>query len=85
MSQSNFSDKSSTEAILDLRADKLAAYAAYANAEDNPAKLKEHLRCLEEGIDYLRLVIKYQSFDLEATRRENAELRAMLDADEEEY
>ena len=84
MSHPNFSDKSNDEMILDLRADKLAAFASYANAESNPGKLKEHLRCLEEGIDYLRLIIKYQSFDLEATRRENAELRAMLEADEEQ-
>lgn len=84
MSHPDFSNKSSSETILDLRADKLAAYATYATSESNPDKLKEHLRCLEEGIDYLRLVIKYQSFDLEATRRENAELRAMLEVEDEE-
>jgi hypothetical protein len=33
---------------------------------------------LQEGIDYLRLHVKYLLFDLEATRRENAELRKML-------
>ena len=32
-----------------------------------------------EGVDYLRVAIKYLLFDLEATRRENSYLRKMLD------
>jgi len=38
---------------------------------------------LQESIDFLRLSIKYVLFDLEATRRENAYLRKMLDAQDE--
>jgi len=30
-------------------------------------------------LDYLRVCIKYQAFDLEATRRENAYLRKLLE------
>lgn len=45
----------------------------------------EHLRksvsSLQESIDFLRLWIKYLLFDLEATRRENAYLRKMLEQD----
>ena len=33
---------------------------------------------VQENIDYIRLAVKYLLLDLEATRRENAELRAML-------
>jgi len=34
---------------------------------------------LHESLDYLRICIKYQVFDLEATRRENAYLRKLLE------
>ena len=34
---------------------------------------------LEELLDYLRLRVKYLTFDLEATRRENRYLRQMLE------
>lgn len=43
----------------------------------------EHIRHTigkaQDGIDNLRLSIKYLLFDLEATRRENKRLRDMLD------
>ena len=42
-------------------------------------KLKETVSNLQESIDFLRLSIKYMLFDLEATRRENQQLRKMLD------
>ncbi|NOT01566.1 MAG: hypothetical protein HOP29_13165 [Phycisphaerales bacterium] len=42
-------------------------------------KLKQTVSHLQESIDFLRLSIKYMLFDLEATRRENAQLRKMLD------
>ena len=32
---------------------------------------------LQESLDYLRLTIKYLVFDLEATRRENTNLRKL--------
>ena len=34
---------------------------------------------LQESLDYLRLSVKYLVFDLEATRRENKQLRALLE------
>ena len=49
-------------------------------------QLKETVSSLQESIDFLRLSIKYMLFDLEATRRENAYLRKMLEegTDEQE-
>jgi chromosome segregation ATPase len=34
---------------------------------------------LQESLDYLRLTVKYLVFDLEATRRENAYLRKLVE------
>ncbi len=42
-------------------------------------KLKKSINSLQESLDYLRLSIKYLLFDLEATRRENAYLRKLLE------
>jgi predicted RNase H-like nuclease (RuvC/YqgF family) len=42
-------------------------------------QLKKTVTSLQESIDFLRLSIKYLLFDLEATKRENAQLRKMLD------
>ncbi len=42
-------------------------------------QLKETVSNLQESIDFLRLSIKYLLFDLEATRRENAYLRKMME------
>ena len=42
-------------------------------------QLKETVSSLQESIDFLRLSIKYLLFDLEATRRENGQLRRMID------
>jgi hypothetical protein len=41
--------------------------------------IRNSVRTLQESIDFLRLGIKYLLFDLEATRRENAYLRKMLE------
>ncbi len=46
-------------------------------------QLKETVGQLQDSIDFLRLSIKYMLFDLEATRRENAQLRKMLEEDTE--
>lgn len=45
-------------------------------------KLKKTVSDLQESLDYLRLSIKYLVFDLEATRRENAYLRKMVEETE---
>lgn len=56
---------------------KLAELAR--QARDSHSKLRKSLDNLQEVLDYLRVCIKYQAFDLEATRRENAYLRKLLD------
>jgi len=51
-------------------------------AEDTKRRhveLKKSVSSLQDSLDYLRLSIKYLLFDLEATRRENAYLRQMLE------
>ena len=45
-------------------------------------QLRETVSSLQESIDFVRLSIKYMLFDLEATRRENSQLRKMLDDQE---
>jgi len=42
-------------------------------------QLKKSVNNLQESLDYLRVSIKYMLFDLEATRRENAYLRKLLE------
>jgi predicted nucleic acid-binding Zn-ribbon protein len=42
-------------------------------------RLRKTVNSLQESLDYLRLSIKYLVFDLEATKRENACLRKMLE------
>jgi len=56
---------------------KLAMLAK--QARENNEKLKKSVDSLQESLDYLRVCIKYQLFDLEATRRENKYLRDMLE------
>lgn len=56
---------------------KLAMLAQ--KASDNRKKLKKSIDGLQESLDYLRVCIKYQLFDLEATRRENKYLRKLLE------
>lgn len=50
-----------------------------AKTQERHEKLKKTVSDLQESLDYLRLSIKYMVFDLEATRRENAYLRKMLE------
>ncbi len=45
----------------------------------NRKRLEKNVKGLQESLDYLRLCIKYQLFDLEATRRENMYLRKLLE------
>ncbi len=48
-------------------------------AHDNHRQLQKCVSNVQESLDYLRLCIKYQSFDLEATRRENEYLKKLLE------
>lgn len=56
---------------------KLAKLAK--QAQDNRKRLQRSVNNLQESLDYLRVCIKYQLFDLEATRRENKYLRKLLE------
>jgi len=55
---------------------KLVQLAKKVNA--NRKKPEVSINNLQESLDYLRVCIKYQVFDLEATRRENAYLKKLL-------
>jgi uncharacterized protein YlxW (UPF0749 family) len=61
----------------DLPYCKLAMLAR--QAQENQKKLENTVNNLQESLDYLRVCIKYQLFDLEATRRENTYLRKILE------
>jgi molecular chaperone GrpE (heat shock protein) len=52
--------------------------------KNNHRQLKESLERLQSSLDNLRLVTKYRVFDLEATRRENARLKKLLERDADE-
>ncbi|MBX9738015.1 MAG: hypothetical protein K2X32_13925 [Phycisphaerales bacterium] len=47
--------------------------------KDRHDRMKKTVSDLQESLDYLRLSVKYVMFDLEATRRENAYLRKLLE------
>jgi regulator of replication initiation timing len=57
--------------------DQLQQLAEQARARHE--QLKQTVAQLQENMDFLRLGIKYLVFDLEATRRENEQLRQRLD------
>lgn len=59
--------------------DRLKALAS--ETQKRHADIKKSVDQMQENIDFLRLWIKYMLFDLEATRRENAYLRKMLEQD----
>jgi len=46
---------------------------------DRRSKIQSSIGELQESLDYLRLSVKYLVFDLEATRRENAYLRRLVE------
>ena len=50
-----------------------------AEAKDRHERMKKTITDLQDSLDYLRLSVKYMMFDLEATRRENAYLRKLLE------
>ena len=65
--------------IATLPADERAKLEQLADeTRDRHEKLRQTVSGLQESLDYLRLSIKYLVFDLEATRRENQQLRKML-------
>ena len=50
-----------------------------SSSADQENGLKSSIGELQESLDYLRLSVKYLVFDLEATRRENAYLRRLVE------
>ncbi len=50
--------------------------------QENKQQLKDSLERLQDALDYLRVSVKYLVFDLEATRRENAYLKSLLQKEE---
>ena len=56
---------------------KLAQLAS--ETQDRHTRMKKTITELQDSLDHLRLSVKYLVFDLEATRRENGQLRKMLD------
>ena len=52
-------------------------------ARENHKVLQKSVDSLQESLDYLRICIKYQLFDLEATRRENKYLKRLLEERDE--
>ena len=57
--------------------EKLAELAQQAKESHN--QLRKSITNLQEILDYLRVCIKYQTFDLEATRRENSYLKKLIE------
>ncbi len=55
------------------------ALEAADGAEARRARVQTSITELQDALDYLRLSVKYLVFDLEATRRENAYLRRMIE------
>ena len=58
---------------------KPEAAAEVSSSTDQENGLKSSIGELQESLDYLRLSVKYLVFDLEATRRENAYLRRLVE------
>lgn len=52
---------------------------ASGTVSDKRKRLRSSIESLQNSLDYLRLAIKYLTFDLEATKRENRVLRRMLE------
>ncbi len=67
---------------VDVNHTKLAHLAKQAEA--NRKQLQKSIDTLQELVDYLRVCIKYQTFDLEATRRENNYLKKLLEENNRE-
>lgn len=61
-------------------ADKRQRLTMLVNQANNSHKqLKKSAEKLNESLDYLKVGIKYMIFDLEATRRENAQLKRLVE------
>jgi len=82
MNDADFNEKlfeilKETEAFPKRDQDKIINLTRKSN--EGQEKLQQKLNNLQQSLDHLRLGIKYLIFDLEATRRENADLRKRLE------
>lgn len=60
----------------DISSQRLVSLAR--KSYDSRKQIKDSINCLQDSIDCLRMSVKYLVFDLEATRRENAYLKSLL-------
>ncbi len=72
------------EAALKKRLEEISEILAFlhrSGEKEDPSAQSTGLSgaTLDEVLDYLRLLVKYVVFDLEATKRENGYLRRMLE------
>jgi len=86
MDEANLADKlnelvNEFGSVADPRGQKLALLAK--KAHESHKELQKSVENMQESLDYLRICIKYQLFDLEATRRENTYLRKLLEEENE--
>ncbi|MDI9403005.1 MAG: hypothetical protein QM516_03950 [Limnohabitans sp.] len=82
MDEINFQEKMNQilDRIRELPAGKSAETADTIDAATaRRERVQSSVNELQEALDYLRLSVKYLVFDLEATRRENAYLRRMIE------
>ncbi|MFM1867363.1 MAG: hypothetical protein RL591_771 [Planctomycetota bacterium] len=82
MDEINFQEKMNQilERIRELPANQApAAVEAADSATARRERVQSSVNELQDALDYLRLSVKYLVFDLEATRRENAYLRRMIE------
>lgn len=82
MDEISFQDKMNQilERIRELPATQApGATDAADGADARRARVQTSINELQDALDYLRLSVKYLVFDLEATRRENAYLRRMIE------
>ena len=79
MNDSTIESQGNSEDTSALHSEDVASLAS--QVLDNHRQLKQRLQQLQECVDQLRLMAKYQAFDLEATRRENADLKTLLELD----
>ncbi len=82
MDEINFQEKMNQilDRIRELPAGKSTETADTVDAATaRRERVQNSVNELQEALDYLRLSVKYLVFDLEATRRENAYLRRMIE------
>lgn len=82
MTQSNFEDKLTDilGKVGDLPTPQKEKILFLARRSNETYKvLQDKIASLQNSLDYLRVGVKYMIFDLEATRRENADLRKQVE------